>query len=139
MSRSSLQHQNYYTYRNFNMPQIIAEGKTFEVAAGTNLRKALLAQDIDLFNEGSKALNCYGNGLCGACVVRVEGEVSKPTILEKIWMFLPTHSSHQERRLACKVNVSGDVSVTKFDGFFGSGDTSIWTPDDEVTVPVPSI
>ena len=121
------------------MPQIIAEGKTFEVAAGTNLRKALLAQDIDLFNEGSKALNCYGNGLCGACVVRVEGEVSKPTILEKIWMFLPTHSSHQERRLACKVNVSGDVSVTKFDGFFGSGDTSIWTPDDKVTVPVPSI
>ncbi|WP_373539061.1 hypothetical protein [Chamaesiphon sp.] len=44
-------------------------------------------------------------------------------------MTLPTHSSHKERRLACKVKVLGNVSVTKFDGYFGSGEESIWTPD----------
>jgi ferredoxin len=111
------------------MPKIIAEAKTFEVAHGTNLREALLDRDIHLYSEGSKALNCYGYGICGACVVLVEGAVSQPTTLEKIWMTLPTHSSHKERRLACKVKVLGDVSVTKFDGYFGSGEESIWTPD----------
>jgi ferredoxin len=100
------------------------------------LREALLDRDIDLYSEGSKVLNCYGYGICGAYVVLVEGAVSQPTTLEKIWMTLPTHSSQKERRLACKVKVLGDVSVTKFDGYFGSGEESIWTPDRElITTP----
>ena len=65
------------------MPKIIA-AKTFEVAHGTNLREALLAQDIDLYSEGLKVLNCDGDCICGACVVLVEGAVSQPTILKKI-------------------------------------------------------
>ena len=65
------------------MPKIIA-AKTFEVAHGTNLREALLAQDIDLYSEGLKVLNCDGDGICGACIVLVEGAVSQPTILKKI-------------------------------------------------------
>lgn len=65
------------------MPKIIA-AKTFEVAHGTNLREALLAQDINLYSEGLKVLNCDGDGICGACVVLVEGAVSQPTILKKI-------------------------------------------------------
>ncbi len=63
------------------MPKIIAEGKTFEVATGTNLREAL----------------------------------------------------------ACKVKVLADVHVTKYDGYFGSGEKTVWTPDNEIDVPVPSI
>ena len=65
------------------MPKIIP-AKTFEVAHGTNLREALLAQDIDLYSEGLKVLNCDGDGIYGACVVLVEGAVSQPTILKKI-------------------------------------------------------
>lgn len=40
------------------MPMITAEGKTFEVAEGSNLREALLAQDIALYSAGAKVFNC---------------------------------------------------------------------------------
>jgi hypothetical protein len=49
--------------------------------------------------------------------------------MEKIRMALPPNSSHPERRLSCQVKVLGDVRVTKFDGFFGTGEHSNWTPD----------
>lgn len=111
------------------MPTITAEGKTFEVAEGTNLRQALLDQSIDLYSEGAKVFNCHGHGTCGTCVVSVEGDVSESTKLETARMAVPPHSAHKERRLACQVKVLGDVRITKFDGYFGEGDQSIWTPD----------
>jgi Na+-transporting NADH:ubiquinone oxidoreductase subunit NqrF len=44
-------------------------------------------------------------------------------------MAFPPHSAHKERRLACQVKVLGDVRVTKFDGYFGDGEHSLWTPE----------
>jgi hypothetical protein len=44
-------------------------------------------------------------------------------------MAIPTNASHPERRLSCQVKVMGDVRVTKFDGFFGEGENSNWTPE----------
>ena len=111
------------------MPTIIAEGKTFDVAEGTNLREALLDQKVDLYSEGAKVFNCHGHGTCGTCVVAVEGTVSEPTKLENARMAVPPHSAHKERRLACQVKVLGDVRVTKYDGYFGEGEQPIWTPD----------
>lgn len=111
------------------MPTITAEGKTFEVAEGTNLRQALLDQTIDLYSEGAKVFNCHGHGTCGTCLVLVEGTVSEPTKLENARMAVPPHSAHKERRLACQVKVSGDIRVTRFDGYFGEGEQPLWTPD----------
>jgi ferredoxin len=111
------------------MPTIMAEGKTFEVATETNLREALLAQNIDLYNGTAKVLNCHGHGLCGTCLVHVEGAVSEPTQLETTRMGFPPHSGHKDRRLSCQVKVLGDVRVTKFDGHFGTGEQVIWTPN----------
>jgi ferredoxin len=113
------------------MPQIIAEGKTFEIPIGTNLRQALLDNDIDLYNGSSKVLNCHGHSSCGSCLVLVEGEVSEPGKFENLRMAVPPHSHHKDRRLACQVTVLGDVRVTKFDGHFGEGNRPLWTPEQQ--------
>ncbi len=111
------------------MPKIIAEGKIFEVAQGTNLREALLEQEIDLYSIGAKVFNCHGHGICGTCLVEVKGLVSEPTQVEMSRMAFPPHSAHKERRLSCQVTVLGDVYVTRFDGYFGDGEHPIWTPE----------
>lgn len=111
------------------MPQVKAEGKTFEVAEGANLREALLEQQIDLYSEGAQVFNCHGHGSCGTCVVQIEGVVSDPTKPETNRFAYPPHSAHKERRLACQVKVLGDVRVTRFDGYFGEGEQPIWTPE----------
>lgn len=115
------------------MPKIIAEGKTFEVAVETNLREALLAQDIDLYSGTANIFNCHGHGLCGTCLVHVEGAVSEPTKLETTRMAFPPHSAHKDRRLSCQAKVLGDVRVTKFDGHFGEGEQVRWTPEQGLT------
>lgn len=114
------------------MPKIMAEGKTFEVAEGTNLREALLAQNIELYSEGAKVFNCHGHGICGTCLVEVEGAVSEPTKMETNRMAFPPHSGHKDRRLSCQVKVIGDVRVTKFDGYFGEGEEAVWTPEQDL-------
>jgi ferredoxin len=119
------------------MPKITAEGKTFEVAEGTNLREALLAQELDLYGAGAKIFNCRGHGTCGTCLVQVDGAVSDPTEAETKRTIFHPHSIHQERRLACQTTVLGDVRVTKFDGYFGDGEEIVWTPEQEpVKTPV---
>jgi ferredoxin len=121
------------------MPQITAEGKTFEVPVGTNLRQALLDQDIDLYNGSSKVLNCHGHSSCGACLVQVEGAVSEPGKFENLRMRVPPHSQHQDRRLACQTTVLGDVRVTKFDGHFGEGEHLLWTPEQKLAEATQSV
>jgi ferredoxin len=110
------------------MARIIAEGKTFEVDEGTNLREALLAQDIDLYNAGAKIFNCHGHGICGTCLVQVEGSVSVPTAAETHPTLLHPQLNDNKRRLACQTKVLGDLLVTKFDGYFGDGEAFVWTP-----------
>ncbi len=111
------------------MSMITAEGKTFEVVEGSNLREALLEQDINLYSAGAKVFNCRGHGTCGTCFVSVEGSVSEPTEAETKRTIFHPHFDHRERRLACQVKVMGDVSITKFEGYFGDGEESVWTPD----------
>lgn len=111
------------------MPQVTASGKTFEVSSEANLRRALLDQSIELYSEGASVFNCHGHGSCGTCVVQVDGAVSEPTNLETKRMAYPPHSAHSDRRLACQVKMLGDVRVTRFDGYFGEGDHTIWTPE----------
>ncbi len=110
------------------MPKVTAQGKTFECEQGSNLRKVLLTNGIDLYNGKSKVINCTGIGTCGTCAVQVEGEVSEASWTEKTRRSLPPHSPTQNRRLACQTQVLGDVRVTKFDGFWGQGDQPVWTP-----------
>lgn len=85
-----------------NMPKVLAQGKAIECKSGANLRKVLLANDVDLYNGGSNVINCRGIGSCGTYAAR-------------------------NLRLACQTKVLGDVTVTKYDGFWGHGSQIVWT------------
>ena len=110
------------------MPKVTAQGKTFECNTGANLRKVLLENGIDLYNGKAKIINCQGIGTCGTCAVAVEGNVSEANWKDKTRRSLPPHSPTANRRLACQTQVLGDVKVTKFDGFWGQGNQTVWTP-----------
>lgn len=109
------------------MIQVRAQGKTFECQRGANLRQVLLANGIDLYNGGAKAINCRGIGTCGTCAVRVEGEISEPNWRDRGRRSLPPHSPARNLRLACQTRVLGDVKVTKFAGFWGQSDQPVWS------------
>jgi ferredoxin len=111
------------------MPKIMAEGKTFEVNDETNLRDALLNQDVTLYSPKAKVFNCGGLGICGTCLVQVEGAVSEPTKLERSHIGSPPRCTYQTRRQACQTKVLGDVCITKFNGHFGGGKQVYWTPE----------
>lgn len=110
------------------MPKVTAQGKTFDCAQGANLRQVLLENGIPLYNGQATLFNCHGIGTCGTCAVMVEGEVSEASWREKTRLGIPPHSADKNRRLACQTKVLGDVRVTKFDGMWGQGDRTLWTP-----------
>jgi ferredoxin len=113
------------------MPLIKAQGKTIECPVGANLRRVLLQHEIDLYNGAATVINCHGLGTCGTCAVAVVGDVSAMTWKEKTRLSLPPHaiapSLQNPRRLACQVQVLGDLDVTKFDQFWGQGAAIAWS------------
>jgi len=110
------------------MPKVLAQGKTIDCQSDANLRFVLLKAGVDLYNGGSKVINCRGIGSCGTCAVMVKGEVSEPNWRDTTRRALPPHSPTRNLRLACQTKVLGDVKVTKFDGFWGQGAEIVWTP-----------
>lgn len=111
------------------MPKVTAQGKLLECEPGSNLRKVLMENGVELYNGNAKFINCMGIGTCGTCAVKVEGAVSEPNWKDRARRSLPPHSPTSDRRLACQTNVLGDVRVTKYDGFWGQGDKTVWTSE----------
>jgi ferredoxin len=111
------------------MPKVIAQRKTIECEPSANLRQVLLKNNIDLYNGAATTINCHGLGTCGTCAVSIEGEVSAMSWREKTRLSLPPHALDSDRRLACQVQVLGDIRVTKYNGFWGHGTQVEWTPD----------
>jgi ferredoxin len=107
------------------MPTITVSGQTITCDRGANLRRVLLKHDISLYNGGSQLINCRGIGSCGTCAVAIVGEVSEINWKEKARLSLPPHKPNNNRRLACQVQVFGDIEVTKYDGFWGQGESVI--------------
>lgn len=111
------------------MPKVTAQGKTIECESGANLRQVLLKNGIDLYNGGATVINCRSLGTCGTCAVEIAGDVSEMSWREKARLSLPPHQPGTQRRLACQVQVLGDIRVTKYDGFWGQGTQIQWTPE----------
>jgi ferredoxin len=111
------------------MPNVRAEGKTFECEVGANLRQVMLQHGVNVYNGAAKTVNCHGLGTCGTCAVQVEGEVSEMGWREKTRLSLPPHSAGSNRRLSCQTQVLGDVAVTKYDGMWGQGNQVVWTAE----------
>ncbi len=108
------------------MPTVDAQGKTFHCDSGANLRKVLLANGIELYNGQSTVINCRGIGSCGTCAVQIEGDVSEANWKDRTRRSLPPHNANRDLRLACQTQVFGDITVTKYNGFWGQGDQVVW-------------
>jgi ferredoxin len=107
------------------MPTITVNNQTITCESGANLRKVLLANDIELYNGNAKYINCMGIGSCGTCAVEIIGTVSDPNWKENVRLSLPPHSPAKNRRLACQTKVLGDITVKKYEGFWGQGELTI--------------
>ena len=111
------------------MPTIQFAGASVPCLEGANLRSVLLRARLPLYNGAARAFHCRGLGTCGTCAVRIEGEISLPTSMEKLRLRVPPHDLESGLRLACQVSVLGDLQVTKFEGFFGQGDSAVTKPE----------
>jgi ferredoxin len=108
------------------MPNVTAQGKTFECAKGANLRRVLLDHGVALYNGNAQLINCRGIGSCGTCAVMIEGEASAVNWKDRGRRSLPPHSPERPLRLACQTRVLGDMTVTKFNQFWGQGQNLVW-------------
>jgi len=101
------------------MPKILFDGKTIECEQEENLRKVLQLAKLPLYNGVAKAIHCRGLGTCGTCAVEIDGDVTKPTRIEKWRLGFPPHESGSGLRLACQCKVLGDLNITKHEGMWG--------------------
>ena len=99
--------------------QILFKGQTFSCKKGENLRTVLLKNKFTPHNGNSEWFNCRGLGTCGTCALKVHGDVSPPTSLEKARLNFPPHTADEHVRLACQCKVLGDLQLEKGTGFWG--------------------
>jgi len=105
-------------------------GRALTVPVGTRLRTALLEAGLTPHNDRAQIINCRGLGTCGTCAVEVRGKVQPPswTAAEQLRLNFPPHKApnNERLRLACQVTLcEGDVSVIKYNRFWGQGDEAV--------------
>ena len=87
------------------------EGKVIEIADNQNLREALLAAKVPLYNGARKLLNCRGHGSCGSCeILVIEGAEKLSARTPAEHKKLKTYDSAS--RLACQCAILGDEEIT---------------------------
>ena len=100
---------------------------SFEALDGETLRTAALRRGIVSPHNGrARLINCRGLGTCGTCAIEVETmnnvEPRQRNAVERARLKFPPHGGENQSpnlRLACQVQIIGDVRVTKRTGFWG--------------------
>jgi ferredoxin len=100
---------------------------TLHVQKGEILRTALLRRGTSPHNGRARLINCRGLGTCGTCAVEIDGvegamEPNQRNTKEQLRLNFPPHGSPNQSpnlRLACQVQVQGDITVRKRKGFWG--------------------
>lgn len=97
--------------------------------AGDVKRNEALLPSMSPHNGGANIINCRGLGTCGTCAVSIESGNVAPldrSLREKLRLNFPPHTLENAElrnlRLACQVRVVENLSIAKFDGFWGHGD-----------------
>ena len=90
----------------------VRENVQVEVPDGDHVRYPALENDVQIYCGLWKLANCHGNGLCATdkVVVTPASNVSAPGFLEKFRLG-NAHKKNPNLRLACQVEVHGDVEV----------------------------
>lgn len=104
--------------------------RTFEARDGETLRTAALRGGVASPHNGrANLINCRGLGTCGTCAVEIQGSIlpSERNTIEQLRLSLPPghgpkSATNSALRLACQVQVRGDLTVTKRAGFWGQDD-----------------
>jgi ferredoxin len=98
----------------------------FDALDGETVRTAALRRGlISPHNGRANLINCRGLGTCGTCAVQIDGDVqpAERNAREQLRLSFPPHGSSltsSTLRLACQVQVRGDIQVTKRTGFWGN-------------------
>jgi ferredoxin len=101
----------------------LPSGKIIEVNSELNLRASLRDYRAEIYHDTMLPIHCRGLGTCGTCAVRIEGEVTPPTKVER-WRFnFPPHKNSLEKglRLACQCKPLSDLKIIKETGKWGQG------------------
>jgi ferredoxin len=81
-----------------------------KIEEGTDLRRALIKEKVDVYTLGGKLRNCGGGGQCGTCLVSVEeglNNTNQKSPKEEIML----ESKPENWRLACRTLVYGDIVI----------------------------
>ncbi|MBI5473999.1 MAG: 2Fe-2S iron-sulfur cluster binding domain-containing protein [Ignavibacteriae bacterium] len=95
------------------------EHRSFEVDAGTNLRRFMLHMHITPYRGIDRLLNCRGHNFCGTCAVEIEngkgvtprGQDEEATLAGNLAV---ARLVGKNMRLACQSTIVGDVVVRTF-------------------------
>jgi ferredoxin len=117
------------------VPTVRFRGEEIECDRGDVLRDVLLEADVSPHNGNANRLNCRGHGSCGTCAVAVEGAVSDQSRRERARLSVPPHDPEDGLRLSCQTHVLGDLTVTKYPGFWGQHTDERPLDEDEPDTP----
>lgn len=101
------------------MPSVQVGSLKIECEPEANLRRVLMKAGVRLYHPLVRFGHCRGLGTCGTCAVRIEGQVSEMTGIERWRLGFPPHSHQNDLRLACQCRVQGDLTIEKFPGVWG--------------------
>jgi ferredoxin len=101
------------------MLKINFKGQKINCVEGDNLRKVLRQANLTPHNGRADWFNCKGIGSCGTCAVKIKGEVSPLTTVEKWRLNFPPHNIENGLRLACQCFILSNLKIEKYDGFWG--------------------
>ena len=104
------------------MPTVtfVNEKKTIEVPAGANLRSEAIKAGVQLYPFPHNYVNCFGFGICTSCRVIVKKGIEncsmqslyeKGSMLSNPLTFFARLGHEKDLRLACQMQVNGDVEV----------------------------
>jgi ferredoxin len=109
--------------------QTTSGSNTIKIQKGELLRSAMLKRGLSPHNGRARLINYRGLGTCGTCAVEIFScnddtgiEPRERNTKEKLRLNFPPHGSADQSpnlRLACQVQVCGDILVKKRTGFWG--------------------
>jgi ferredoxin len=105
------------------MKVTLPSGRTVEVDGSKDLRASLKPYWSELYHSAIKPIHCRGLGTCGTCAVKIEGELTPPTRVERWRLNFTPHKNSLAKgiRLACQCKPLSDIVLMKEKGKWGQG------------------
>jgi ferredoxin len=88
------------------------EPRVLEAPVGSNLRKVLLENKVDVYTLRGKLTNCGGGGQCGTCIVDIiDGQLNTNPRGWRETRIFENKKSPETWRLSCCTKVEGPITL----------------------------